>query len=462
MFKKLIGDRAFYRHMLAVAIPILIQNTIANFVSLLDNIMVGQVGTIPMSGVSIVNNLLFVFNMCVFGAASGAGIFTAQFHGSRDREGIRHTFRFKVLICLGLAAAGIATFLVGGRELIMLYLRGEADTEAAAAALDYGMGYLRIMLLGLAPFALSNAYASTLRETDHGIVPTVASGVAVAVNMSLNYALIFGRFGFPALGANGAAIATVISRYVELAVVVLWTHLNPEKNPFIRGAYRSLRIPGALCRAISVKGMPLLINEFLWATGMAFLNQCYSTRGLDAVAAFNISSTLFNLSSVAFLAMGNAVGIIMGQMLGAGAREAEIRRANSQLIFVAVASCALFGGLMAAFSGLFPRLYNTTDSVRSIATSLICVTAAIMPFNAYTTSTYFTLRSGGRTAITFIFDSGFVWVIIVPIAYCLSRFTGMPIIPLYIICQATDLLKCAVGARMIRKGSWIQNLTQTN
>ena len=460
MFRKFIGDKAFYRHVLAIALPILIQNGITNFVSLLDNIMVGQVGTAQMSGVSIVNNLIFVFNMCVFGATSGAGIFTAQFHGSRDQAGVRHTFRFKILICLTLAAAGIGILTAGGRGLVRLYLQGEGDPETIAAAMEYGMGYLKLMLLGLVPFALANAYSGTLRETGETLVPMAAGIAAVCVNLALNYVLIFGHFGAPALGVNGAAIATVISRYAELAIVALWTHLNPGRNPFIRGAYRSLRIPGKLFKAICLKGLPLLANEFLWSTGMAFLNQCYSTRGLDVVAAFTIATPLSNLSSVAFMAMGSAVGIIMGQMLGAGTDAETVKDSNRKLIFVAVASCAVFGGLMAAVSGIFPQLYNTTASVKSIATALICVTAAIMPFNAYTTSAYFTLRSGGKTAVTFIFDSGFVWCVIVPLAYCLSRFTGLAIIPLYALCQATDLLKCAVGSLMIKQGSWIQNLTQ--
>ena len=459
MLKRYFGDLAFNRRVVAVALPIIVQNAITNFVSLLDNIMVGQVGTAQMSGVAIVNGLLFVFNMCVFGATSGAGIFTAQFYGSRDDEGVRHTFRFKLLICAALAAVSIGIFVFGGDALIMLYLQGEGDAETIAASMEYGMSYLRVMLLGLLPFALTNAYSGTLRETGETVVPMAAGIAAVGVNLGLNYVLIFGKFGAPALGVVGAAIATVVSRYVELAVVALWTHLNPGRNPFIRGAYRSLYIPGRLFKAISLKGLPLLANEFLWATGMAFLNQCYSIRGLDVVAAFNISTTICNLSSVAFMAMGNAVGIIMGQMLGSGAAEAEIRDANRKLIAMSVASCAIFGGLMAAISGIFPEIYNTTDSVKSIATALICVTAAIMPFNAYTTSGYFTLRSGGKTAVTFLFDSCFVWGVIVPIAFCLSRFTALPIIPLYAVCQATDLLKCAIGYYMIKKGSWIQNLT---
>lgn len=459
MLKRYIGDRAFYRRVLGVAVPIIIQNGITNFVSLLDNIMVGQVGTVPMSGVSIVNGLLFVFNLCVFGASSGAGIFTAQFYGSRDDEGIRHTFRFKFLICTAISLLGIGIFLSGGQPLIGLYLTGEGDAATASGALHYGLSYLHVMLWGFVPFALTNAYSSTLRETGETMVPMVGGITAVLVNLCLNYVLIFGHFGAPEMGVAGAALATVISRYVELAIVAGWTHCNRARNPYIVGAYRSLYIPGKLLKAIVIKGMPLLLNEFLWSSGMAVMNQCYSTCGLDVVPAMNISSTLFNLGSVVFLSMGNAVGILMGQMLGAGNSESEIRDANRKLITVSVASGVVFGGLMAAVSGLFPQIYNTTDAVRMLATQLICVSAAMMPFNSYTNATYFTLRSGGQTMVTFLFDSCFVWVCCVPLAFCLSRFARLSILPLYILCQGMDLVKCAIGAVMLKQGKWIQNLT---
>ena len=311
MFQRYIGDRAFYRRVLGVAVPIIIQNGITNFVSLLDNIMVGQVGTIPMSGVSIVNGLLFVFNLCVFGASSGAGIFTAQFHGSHDDEGVRHTFRFKFLICILIALLGCGVFLLGGRTLIGLYLTGDGDAATAAGAMEYGLQYLAVMLWGFLPFALTNAYSSTLRETGETFVPMVGGIAAVLVNLCLNYVLIFGHFGAPEMGVEGAALATVISRYAELAIVAGWTHSHGEKKPFIKGAYRSLYIPGKLLKSIAIKGMPLLVNEFLWSSGMAIMNQCYSTCGLDVVPAMNISSTIFSLASVVFLSMGNAVGIIM-------------------------------------------------------------------------------------------------------------------------------------------------------
>ncbi|MBQ6720323.1 MAG: MATE family efflux transporter [Oscillospiraceae bacterium] len=456
MLKRYIGDRVFYRRVFGIAIPIIIQNGITNFVSLLDNIMVGQVGTVPMSGVSIVNGLLFVFNLCIFGASSGAGIFTAQFHGSNDHEGIRHTFRFKAMACVLLSILGAVIFTFGGRLLIGLYLTGDGDAATAAGAMEYGLKYLSVMIWGFLPFALANAYSSTLRETGETFVPMVAGIIAVLVNLCLNYVLIFGHFGAPALGVEGAALATTISRYVELAVVAFWTH---RKKAFMAGVYRSAYIPGKLLKRIIIKGMPLLVNEFLWASGMAILNQCYSTCGLDVVPATNISSTLYNLGSVVYLSMGNAVGIIMGQMLGACASEAEVRDSNRKLMVAAVFSGLVFGGLMASVSGAFPRIYNTSEDVRTLATILICLNALAMPFNSYTNATYFTLRSGGQTMVTFLFDSCFVWCVCVPTAFCLTRFVGISIIPLFAICQALDLIKCVLGYIMLKQGKWIQNLT---
>ena len=459
MLRRFIGDRAFYKKVFQIAVPIIIQSGITNFVSLLDNIMVGQVGTLPMSGVSIVNQLIFVFNLCIFGASSGAGIFTAQFHGSRDAEGVRHTFRFKLLICTALALGAGCLFALNGQGLIRLYLTGEGDARDAAQVLSFGWDYLLVMLWGLLPFALCNAYASTLKECGETFVPMVAGVLAVAVNLLLNYVFIFGHFGAPAMGVRGAALATVISRYAELLLVAGWTHRNGAKHPFIRGAYRSLAIPGPLLRNIVVTGMPLLLNELLWSMGVATMNQCYSTCGLNVVPAMNISSTLGNLAGVVYQSLGVSVGILMGQMLGAGHTEPELRDTNRKLVAFSVASGTCFGLLMALGSGAFPAIYNTTPAVRQLAQDLILISAMVMPFQSFANATYFTLRSGGKTFITFLFDSVFMWVCGVSLAFCLSRFTALPILPLYALCQLPDVLKCVVGYGMLKKGSWIHTLT---
>ena len=452
------SNKHFYRRVLAVALPMMIQNGITNFVQMLDNVMVGQVGTIPMSGVAIVNQLMFVFNLCVFGAASGAGIFTAQFKGREDHAGIRHTFRFKLIVGTLLSAAGIGIFLTFGKDLIALYLTGEGTPEEAAQTMDYGLRYLKVMLIGLVPFALSNAYSGTLREIGETKVPMIAGITAVFVNLIGNYILIFGHFGAPALGVVGAAVATVISRYVELAIVALWTHTHGTRHPFITGALRSFRIPGKLTGDIIRKGMPLLINEFLWSTGMAFLSQCYSTRGLDVVAALNIATTISQVSNVVFLSLGNAVGILMGQMLGAGAPEEQIRRDNRRMIGLCVWVCFGVGAIAVVLSGVFPRLYNTTDSVRSIAAGLICLSAVMMPVNSYNNAMYFTLRSGGQTFVTFVFDSGYSWCVCVPVAYLLSRFTSLSILPLYAVCVGVDVFKIFIGKYLLDKGVWIRRI----
>lgn len=462
MLQRYIGDRAFYRRVAAVAIPIVIQSAITSFVSLLDNIMVGQVGTMQMSGVSIVNQLLFIFNLCIFGANAGAGIFTAQFHGNADDTGVRHTFRFKVMVCTLLVALWYAILIFADDPLIGLYLQGEGDPAEAAAILEYGKDYLKVMLWGFLPFALSNAYCGTLRETGQTVVPMVAGIIAVFVNLLFNYILIFGHFGAPAMGVQGAALATVISRFVELAIVAGWTHFNSKKCPFIKGAYRSMYLPGNLLGNIIRKGSPLLVNECLFAVGVAVVSQCYSTCGLDVVPAMNINNTIWNLASVSYLAMGNSVGIIMGQMLGAGISREEVTDYNRKLCVLSIVAGAVFGGICALFAGAFPMLYNTTDQVRTLASQLILISSLMIPFNAYVHAAYFTLRSGGKTGITFLFDCGFMWGLLVPLAFILSRFTNLPIIPLYLICQGAEIIKSFVGYLMVRSGTWIQNLANNS
>lgn len=452
-----IGDKAFYRMTLAIAVPIMIQNGISNFVSMLDNIMVGRVGTEQMTGVAIVNQLIFVFNLMIFGAVSGAGIFGAQFYGNDDHKGVRDTFRFKLISCALLTVLGAVVFLFFGDELIRLYLQGEGTPEQIEASFGYAKQYLYIMLVGLVPFFVSQCYASTLRETGETVLPMVSGIVAVLVNLCFNFVLIFGFFGFPALGAAGAAIATVISRFVEATIVIIFTHRNKAKYRFIEGAYKSFRVPGTLVAGILQKGIPLLLNETLWAGGMAVLNQCYSVRGYDVVSAVNISSTITNVFNVSFIAMGSAIGIIIGQMLGAGKTE-EAVDADRKLVLFSVISCLLFAVVLFAIAPLFPKIYEANETIRAMAADFIRIAACCMPIGALANACYFTLRSGGKTFITILFDSCYVWIIVVPLAYCLSRFTSLPIVPLFFCCQFIEIGKCIVGLIMIKSGIWIQKI----
>ena len=269
--EKFIGDRKFYRRLLAISVPIMVQTGITNFVSLLDNIMVGRTGTEQMSGVAIVNQLLFVFYLCVFGGFAGAGIFTAQYYGAGDEEGIRHTFRYKMLMGIVLCGAAVTVFLCFGDRLIGHYLHGSDDGGDLAATLSYASDYLKIILIGLPAFTLVQVYANTLRECGETVVPMRAGLIAVAVNLVFNYLLIYGKLGFPRLGVRGAAIATVLSRFAEMSVVVIWTHTHREKCGYIKGVYKTLAVPAPLVKKYFITGSPLLVNEALWSAGMAVL-----------------------------------------------------------------------------------------------------------------------------------------------------------------------------------------------
>lgn len=456
--RKFIGDRAFYKLVLTIVAPIIIQNSISNFVNLLDNIMVGQVGTDQMSGVAIANQLIFVFNLFLFGALSGADIYGAQFFGAGDLEGVRHTFRFKLICTVLLLAVSGFVFLAFGTDLINLYLTGDSGTSDAALTLSTAQEYLKIMLLGLPAFAMTQIYAGTLRVCGETMLPMKAGLFAVLTNFVLNYILIFGVGTIiPAMGTAGAAIATVTSRYVEIVYILIKTKTKRVKFPYLNGLYKTLRIPKKLTISIIKRGAPLFVNEGLWSMGMAALMQQYSIRGLAVVAALNIASTISNLFNAVFLSMGNAIAVLAGQALGANDRE----RAKSvawKVIATSVFSCLIMGGLLAIASPFLPKLYNTEESVRNLATLFMITAACCMPVNAFAHCCYFTLRSGGKTIITFLFDSVFTWVVCVSTAYLLANYTDMPITILYPLCSALEIIKCIVGGILVNKGVWINNI----
>ena len=412
-----------------------------------------------MSGVAIVNQLIFVFNVCIFGGVSGAGIFTAQYFGKGDHEGVRNTFRAKMIIVALMSVFCVGLFYFCDKELISLFLHKGQDNLDLDATLRFGKEYLMIMLFGLPLFAVTQAYAGTLRETGRTVPPMMGGVVAVVTNIVLDYALIFGvaPLNIPAMGVRGAAFATVFSRLCEFLVVVLWTHLNVHKNKFIKGAYRSLRIPRELMSGIIRKGLPLMLNEVMWSTGQAMLMQCYSKRGLEAVSAINISSTVSNLFFCAFFAFGSAISIMVGQLLGAGELE-RAKEEDRKLIFTTVLVCVAVGGAMAFLAPLFPAVYNTTDTVKFLATRCLVISALMMPFQGFIHTAYFTLRSGGKTFITFLFDSVYVWVVLIPAAFVLSRFTSMDVVTMFLVVHGLDIIKCVVGYVLVKKGVWVNNM----
>ncbi len=452
--RKYIGDRNFYKSYIALALPMIIQNAVTNLVSFLDNIMVGQLGTEQMSGVAIVNQLIFVYNLAIFGAVSAASIFGAQYFGKGNHKGHMYSFRFKLYAALTVTALTILLFVTKGESLISLYLTDTSGSGATGAALQYGLEYLIIMMAGLIPFAVNQSYATNIKETGQTLIPMIASFVAVGSNAILDYLLIFGIGPFPELGVQGAALATVIARYIEALMIIIWAHRHSEKNRYLKGAYTGFGIPTDELKAIIIKGLPLMMNEVLWAAGMTAVIQCYSIRGLEVVAGLNIATTITNLFNIIYIQLGACISIVVGQYLGAGKLE-KAKDADNKMIVFSVFCCVIVAVCMLFIGRFFPQIYNTSEEIRALATKFIAVSAIIMPFCSFSHASYFTLRSGGKTMVTFLFDSVFTWIIIVPTAFLLAHFTGLGIVSVYFLVQATELIKVVIGYFMVRSNIWL-------
>ncbi len=422
--EKYIGDAAFYKRYLYLALPMILQNAITNLVSFLDNIMVGQLGTEQMSGVAIVNQLIFVYNLAIFGAASAASIFGAQYYGKGNHKGHMYSFRFKLYATLLVTGLTILLFATKGADLISLYLTDTAGSGATGVALQYGLEYLGIMMVGLIPFAVNQSYATNIKETGQTLVPMIASFVAVG------------------------------TRYIEAFIIIVWAHSHKEKNRYLEGAYTGIGMPKEELKAIIIKGFPLMINEVLWAAGMTTVTQCYSIRGLEVVAGLNIATTITNLFNIIYIQLGACISIVVGQYLGAGELK-KAKDADNKMIVFSVFCCALVAGVMLVIGRFFPQIYNTSEQIKELATSFIAVSAIIMPFCSFSHASYFTLRSGGKTLVTFLFDSVFTWVVVVPTAFVLAHYTGLGIVSVYFFVQATELIKVAIGYFMVRSNVWL-------
>lgn len=454
---KYLGDKQFYKMIMTIALPIIIQNVMTNFVNLLDNVMVGQLGTDQMTGVAVVNQLFFVFNLAVFGGMSGAGIFSAQYFGQNNSKGVRNVFRMKTIIGIVLLIVSLTIFILYYEPLINMFLHEGGSSGNIEKTYDFAKTYLFIMLIGIPPFIITNCYGTTLKEAGQTMLPMIAGVAAVLVDLVFNYLLIFGSFGFPKLGVAGAAIATAMSRYVECLILTIYTHSHSYKFDFIKGVYRSMKVPVSLAKNVLTKGTPILINELLWSAGLTIQTQALSIRGLSTIGALNITNTINNVFNIVFVTIGTTISIIVGQLLGAG-KTKEAKDTDRKLCVFAIMTSLFISLILVVFSPVFPRLYNTTDEIRNLAASFFLVYAIVTPFNSFSNAAYFTLRSGGKTLVTFLFDSCFIWVVNVPLSLLLVHYTSLPVVNIFLIVNLCETIKAFIGFALVKKGVWLNKI----
>ena len=449
--KHLIGDKSFYKRLIAVALPIVVQQLITSSVQLVDNIMVGSLGELAIDSVAAVNQLYFIIILVTFGVLGGAGVYTAQYFGSKDFDKLKQTFRFKMIAALIIVFLSFIILSFFGSFFISLF----TDNQEIISG---GMSYLKIVRFSMIPWAFSVSISFTFREI--GITKPLLriSFITILTNTFLNYLLIFGNFGFPQLGIEGAAIATLISRALEASLFVI---LAIKKGSVFNTKVKDMfKINPVVLKAIIIMALPLMLNEILWSTGQTVFIEAYSTRGENAYAAANITATISQLVFVIFGGMSTGIAVMVGNTLGENKLE-QARDNAKKLIFASVVTAFFMGVILFILSYFIIDIYNVLDETKAYAAFNIRINAIIIPIVAFNIAMYFTLRAGGDTRSTLIMDSGYMWVIQVPTIFLLSRVTDLPITMLFLIVQLLEIPKMGFAYARYKKGNWIRNLSNS-
>ena len=449
--KQWLGDAAFYQRLIALSLPLVLQQLITASIQIVDNVMVGQLGETAIGAVGVVNQLFFVVIISSFGVMSGSTIYMAQYFGAKNQDKLQQTFHFTLLAALAVGVLSFGLFTFADEWLIGVFTQS-AETTALA------MEYIGIIRFGLFAFAISIAISSSLRVV--GITKPILwiSIITIVLNTVLNALLIFGLFGIPALGVVGAAIATLIARVIE-ALLSIW-YLIRRQSIFKLELNKLFRIEFGVVKAVVIIGLPLLLNEFFWSMGQTTFLFAYSTRGDSALAAMNVTNTISQITFVMFQAIGTAAAVFVGNKLGENALdEAELNA--KRLILVATVLALLVGVIQFALSFVVLDLYSVSAITKEAAQFNIRVNAMFVALYTINVTIFFIIRSGGDTLSTFLMDSGFMWVIAVPFALVLAFFTTLPITWMFLLIQGTEFLKVSFAFSRFFQRRWIKNLANT-
>ncbi len=445
----LIGDRAFYREVILVAVPIMLQMLITTLMGFADNIMVGQLGADVLSSVTVANKLFMVIQSILFGITGGVGIFISQYYGADDHEKCQGLFMLNLISCLAITSLATAIVIAFPRQLLGLFL-----TEGAT--IDHGQAYLGYVRFSYVPFAISLAIMTALRSIGLTRAPLVISISSVITNVVLNYVLIFGKLGLPAMGAKGAGLATLISRLIETGFFIA---LIVRGNEFFTASRRELHaMSRPILKQVVSRALPLLGNEILWSTGTTMLFWSYSKVHEPFIAALSLVEMSSNIAFVVFGGLGVSISVMIGKRLGAGLFD-EARGNARRLIAFASAFSLAMAGLMMLLSPLIPHLVNVSEDIRAMAAVLLRIQAAFYVVITINVSCFLIFRAGGDTRSALAIDSGFVWLFTVPIALLLALVIKPALPVFYLTIQACEGVKLVVAVHYFRKGRWLKNLT---
>ncbi|RRC94155.1 MATE family efflux transporter [Erysipelotrichaceae bacterium OH741_COT-311] len=444
--KKFIGDKTFYITVLTVAIPLMLQQLIISSVNLIDNLMVGQLGDYAIGAVGTVNRVYIIILYGINGLVAACSIYIAQYFGAKNKGKMQESFLISLLISFLLVVCFTIVALVYPKEIVMYFTKDEQ-------ILTYGAQYLKIVIFSFLPNVFSLCIASAIRSIGKTKAPLIISIIAVIVNTILNYILIFGHFGFPSLGVKGAALATVIARFLELIMYVVV--VNQEEFPRV---FHFVKITKELLTKILLKAIPLFLNEIIWTFGIATLFKFYSTRGSWATSGYSIALTIADIFFILFSGMAIATTVLVSQKLGANHLE-QAKENAYKLVGFGIFLALVFGIGMFASSYILPYIYNVTEETMSVAVSIVRIMGCFYWIYMATAQFYFILRAGGDMKSALLMDSGFMWLFNIPLIYMIAYYTNINIILMYVMSQMTDVIKLLYSYFLVKKEKWLVNLT---
>lgn len=441
------NKKAFLIEFFSLAVPIMLQSLSGNILNLCDTLMVSQLSETAISGVTVANKTFFIFHLVIFGASSGVSIFMAQYYGAKDKKSCRLAFGFGVRMCLGIALLFLLFLLVAPRLVFTLYVKNP-DTIAA------GMSYIRIVRFSYVPVAVNVMMAVYFRIHQRQSIPMYTGIFSVAVNILFNYILIFGKLGAPRFEIRGAAFATMLSRILEMGMLLLLFYRHQKQEGEKRKKETiSWHMRGIMLRKI----LPLIVNETVWAAAlnMIFKNYCYVNEAY--IPAITVVDNIFDMVNVAFIGCSTTAGIVMGKWLGAN-KLSEAKKISVRLIkidlFVSVA-VSLCGFLVAPY---IPLLFSLTGELLSVTTLLLRIKVLFTWTQGYGETIYYILRAGGDTREVFLVDGLFMLIGPFLVSTLASRFTGWPLPYVYFCTEGIYLTKLFVTTYLYRKGKWIKNI----
>ncbi len=448
----LIPDNNFYRLMLRISVPIIIQTFISSAMNLSDVMMVGQMGETAVAAVGLGSQVYFLLYFVLFGISSGSAIFTAQFWGKQDIPNIR-----KILgICLTFGLMGAGVFTIIGVFFPSVALGIYSNDPAV---ISMGTPYLRIVAASYLLTAVSFSYSAILRSVEMVRLPMWTNGVSILIKTGLSYILIFGKFGLPAMGIEGAALGTLIARFIECTILLFLTYRL--KTPAAASPAELFHFDRELLGKYFKTSIPVAINECLWSLGISTFNLIYAHISTESVAATNIAFSIENLAVVIFVGLSDACGIMVGNQIGAGHEDRAYSYAR-QFLIIAIIGSLLFGAAMILSAQSVLSLYNIEPDTYTLAYRVLLVSGSVMWVR---TSNMFLIvgimRSGGDTRFGLIMDSSAIWFVGVPFALLGAFVFHLPVYFVYLLSASEEFVKFGIGLWRFFSRRWINNLVKT-